>query len=226
LGRKVHPYGFRLGVIKEHRARWYAENDEYRNLLEEDLAVRNLISRTHERGSIADVEIERLPAARQLSVKIHTAKPGVVIGRKGAAVNQLRKDLEDLTNKKVHVDVIEVENPDLSARLVGESIAMQLERRISHKRAMKQAVRRAMKAGAEGIMITCSGRLSGADMARRESQREGQVPRHTLRADIDFANVEALTTFSKIGIKVWIYKGEVLPERREEQPPMGAYVSP
>lgn len=226
MGRKVHPYGFRLGVIKEHRARWYAENDEYRNLLEEDLAVRNLISRTHERGSIADVEIERLPAARQLSVKIHTAKPGVVIGRKGAAVNQLRKDLEDLTNKKVHVDVIEVENPDLSARLVGESIAMQLERRISHKRAMKQAVRRAMKAGAEGIMITCSGRLSGADMARRESQREGQVPRHTLRADIDFANVEALTTFSKIGIKVWIYKGEVLPERREEQPPMGAYVSP
>jgi small subunit ribosomal protein S3 len=226
LGRKVHPYGFRLGVIKEHRARWYAENDEYRNLLEEDLAVRDLITEKHERGSIADVEIERLPAARQLSVKIHTAKPGVVIGRKGAAVNQLRRDLEDLTSKKVHVDVIEVENPDLSARLVGESIAMQLERRISHKRAMKQAVRRAMKAGAEGIMITCSGRLGGADMARRESQREGQVPRHTLRADIDFANVEALTTFSKIGIKVWIYKGEVLPERQEEQPPMGAYVSP
>ena len=226
MGRKVHPYGFRLGVIKDHRARWYAENDEYRNLLEEDLAVRNLITEKHERGSIADVEIERLPAARQLSVKIHTAKPGVVIGRKGAAVNQLRKDLEDLTSKKVHVDVIEVESPDLSARLVGESIAMQLERRISHKRAMKQAVRRAMKAGAEGIMITCSGRLGGADMARRESQREGQVPRHTLRADIDFANVEALTTFSKIGIKVWIYKGEVLPERREEQPPMGAYVSP
>jgi small subunit ribosomal protein S3 len=226
LGRKVHPYGFRLGIIKEHRARWYAEGSDYRMLLEEDLAVHDMIIERHERGSIADVEIERLPAARQLSVKIHTAKPGVVIGRKGASVNQLRKDLEEMTQKKVHVDVVEVSNPDLNARLIGESIAMQLERRISHKRAMKQAVRRAIKAGAEGIMITCSGRLSGADMARRESQREGQVPRHTLRADIDYANVEALTTFSKIGIKVWVYKGEILPERKEEQTPMNAYVSP
>jgi len=226
LGRKVHPYGFRLGIIKEHRARWYAEGSEYRALLEEDLAIHQLVIDKHERGSIADVEIERLPAAKQVSVKIHTAKPGVVIGRKGASVNQLRKDLEALTGKKVHVDVIEVGNPDLSARLIGESIAMQLERRISHKRAMKQAVRRAMKAGAQGIMITCSGRLGGADMARRETQREGQVPRHTLRADIDYAHVEGLTTFSKIGIKVWVYKGEVLPERKEEQAPMGAYVSP
>jgi small subunit ribosomal protein S3 len=226
LGRKVHPYGFRLGIIKEHRARWYAEGSDYRDLLSEDLHVRDLIVDRHERGSIADVEIERLPAARQLSVKIHTAKPGVVIGRKGASVNQLRKDLEELTRKKVHVDVVEVDNPDLNARLIGESIAMQLERRISHKRAMKQAVRRAMKAGAEGIMITCSGRLGGADMARRESQREGQVPRHTLRADIDYAHVEGLTTFSKIGIKVWVYRGEILPERKEEQTPMNAYVSP
>ena len=226
MGRKVHPYGFRLGIIKEHRARWYAEGSDYRDLLEEDLAVRKLVIEKHDRGSIADVEIERLPAAKQLSVKIHTAKPGVVIGRKGASVNQLRKDLEDLTAKKVHIDVVEVKNPDINANLIGQSIAMQLERRISHKRAMKQAVRRAMKAGAEGIMITCSGRLSGADMARRESQREGQVPRHTLRADIDYAHVEALTTFSKIGIKVWVYKGEVLPERKEEAAPMGAYVSP
>ncbi|MDH3674808.1 MAG: 30S ribosomal protein S3, partial [Anaerolineae bacterium] len=154
-----------------------------------------------------------------------TAKPGVIIGRKGASVNQLRKRLETLTNKKVHVDVVEVENPDINAQLIGASIAQQLERRISHKRAMKQAVRRAMKAGAKGIMITCGGRLSGADMARRETQREGQVPRHTLRADIDYANVEALTTFSKIGIKVWVYKGEILPEAKEEAP-MGAYVSP
>ncbi len=226
MGRKVHPYGFRLGIIKDHRARWYAEGSEYKELLEEDLAVRQLVIDKHDRGSIADVEIERLPAAKQLSVKIHTAKPGVVIGRKGASVNQLRKDLEDLTAKKVHIDVVEVGNPDLNAQLIGESIAMQLERRISHKRAMKQAVRRAIKAGAEGIMITCSGRLSGADMARRESQREGQVPRHTLRADIDYAHVEALTTFSKIGIKVWVYKGEILPDRKEEAAPMGAYVSP
>ena len=226
MGRKVHPFGFRLGIIKEHRARWYAEGSDYRDLLEEDLAVRKLVVEKHDRGSIADVEIERLPAAKQLSVKIHTAKPGVVIGRKGASVNQLRKDLEDLTGKKVHIDVVEVSNPDINAELIGQSIAMQLERRISHKRAMKQAVRRAMKAGAEGIMITCSGRLSGADMARRESQREGQVPRHTLRADIDYAHVEALTTFSKIGIKVWVYKGEILPERKEDAAPMGAYVSP
>lgn len=226
MGRKVHPYGFRLGIIKEHRARWFAEGKDYRNLLEEDLRIRQVVNDSHDRGSIADVEIERLPAAKQVSVKIHTGKPGVVIGRKGSSVNQLRKNLEDLTGKKVHIDVIEVNNPDLSARLIGESIAMQLERRISHKRAMKQAVRRAMKAGAEGIMITCGGRLGGADMARRETQREGQVPRHTLRADIDYAHVEALTTFSKIGIKVWVYKGEILPERKEENAPMGAYVSP
>jgi small subunit ribosomal protein S3 len=214
-----------LGIIREHRARWFAEGAEYRELLEEDLAVRKLVRKTHDRGAIASIEIERLPAARQLSVKIHTAKPGVIIGRKGASVNQLRKELEALTKKKVHVDVIEVENPDINAYLIGESIALQLERRISHKRAMKQAVRRAIKAGAKGVMITCSGRLSGADMARRETQREGQVPRHTLRADIDYANVEAQTTFSKIGIKVWVYKGEILPEAKEEAP-MGAYVSP
>jgi small subunit ribosomal protein S3 len=226
LGRKVHPLGFRLGIIQDHKARWFAEGAEYRELLEEDLAVRDLIRNAHERGSIADVEIERLPAARQLSVKIHTSKPGVVIGRKGASVNQLRKQLEELTDKKVHIDVIEVENPDLNASLIGQSIAMQLERRISHKRAMKQAIRRAMKSGAKGIMITVGGRLGGADMARRETQREGRVPRHTLRADIDFANVEGLTTFSKIGIKVWVYKGDILPEVKEEAQPMNAYVSP
>ncbi|MCB0210609.1 MAG: 30S ribosomal protein S3 [Anaerolineae bacterium] len=225
MGRKVHPLGFRLGIIKDHRARWFAEGNEYRELLEEDLAIRDLVEKAHDPGTIAEVEIERLPAARQVSVKIHTAKPGVIIGRKGASVNQLRKDLETLTNKKIHVDVLEVENPDTNASLIGQSIALQLERRISHKRAMKQAVRRAIKAGAKGIMITCSGRLGGADMARRETQREGQVPRHTLRADIDYANVEGLTTFSKIGIKVWVYKGEILPEVKEESQAR-AYVSP
>ena len=224
MGRKVHPVGFRLGIVQDHRARWYAEGDEYRELLQEDLAIRKLIFAEHDRGGVAEVEIERLPAAKQVSIKISTSKPGIVIGRKGAAVTQLRKKLEDLTQKRVHIDVIEIENPDLNAYLIAQSIAQQIERRISHKRAMKQAVRRAMKAGAKGIMITCGGRLGGADMARRETQREGRVPRHTLRADIEYANVEGLTTFSKIGIKVWVYKGDILPETKEE--PIGAYVSP
>lgn len=224
MGRKVHPIGFRLGIIQDHRARWFAEKGEYRDLLEEDLAIRKLVVDLHERGSIAEVEVERLPAAKQVSVKISTAKPGIVIGRKGAAVNQLRKKLEALTQKKVHIDVTEITNADINSVLIGESIAQQIERRVSHKRAMKQAVRRAMKAGALGVMITCSGRLAGSDMARTETQREGRIPRHTLRANIDYACVEALTTFSKIGIKVWVYKGEVLPKPKEE--PVGAYVMP
>ncbi len=224
MGRKVHPVGFRLGIIKEHNARWFAKGSDYRDLLAEDLEIRKVIRESHDRGAVSGIEIERLPAAKQVSIKISTAKPGIIIGRKGAAVNQLRKTLEDLTRKKVHIDVLEVDNPDTDAFLIGESIAMQLERRVSHKRAMKQAIRRAMKAGAQGVMITCSGRLSGADMARRESQREGRIPRHTLRADIDYANVEALTTFSKIGVKVWVYKKDILPKAKEE--PMGVYVSP
>jgi small subunit ribosomal protein S3 len=211
LGRKVHPIGFRLGIIKDHKARWYAEGEEYADLLAEDLAVRDLISRENDRASVSSVEIERLPAAKQVTVRIWTAKPGIVIGRKGANVNALRRKLEELTGKKIHIDVQEIENPDIDAYLVAESIAQQLERRISHKRAMKQAMRRAMRAGAQGIMITCGGRLSGAEMARRETQREGRIPRHTLRADIDYARAESLTTFGRIGVKVWIYKGEVLP---------------
>jgi small subunit ribosomal protein S3 len=206
-----------LGIVKDHRARWYADDDQYADLLEEDLAVRKLVETENERSSVSLVEIERLPAAKQVTVRIWTAKPGIIIGRKGANVNSLRRKLEELTGKKVHVDVQEVENPDTDAKLVAESIAQQLERRISHKRAMKQAVRRAMRAGAEGIMITTGGRLSGAEMARRESQREGRVPRHTLRADIDYAQAESLTTFGRIGVKVWVYKGEILPEAEEEK---------
>lgn len=216
MGRKVHPLGFRLGVIKDHRARWYAEGREYAELLKEDLEIRKLIRTENDRSGISSIEIERLPAARQVSVVINTAKPGILIGRKGANVNNLRRQLEELTQKKVHIDVHEVDNPDTDAYLIAESIGQQLERRISHKRAMKQAVRRAIRAGAKGIMITAGGRLGGADMARRETQREGRVPRHTLRADIDFAQVEALTTFSKIGVKVWVYKGDILPEAKQE----------
>lgn len=216
MGRKVHPVGFRLGIIKEHEACWYAEGKEYAQLLGEDRTIRKLIQSENQRAGISKIEIERLPVARQVSIKIHTAKPGILIGRKGQNVNILRKKLEELTNKKIHLDILEVESIDTDAYLIGESIAAQLERRISHKRAMKQAVRRAMRAGAKGIMITCAGRLGGADMARRETVREGRVPRHTLRADIDYADIEALTTYSKIGIKVWVYKGDILPEAKEE----------
>ncbi len=216
MGRKVHPIGFRLGITKNHQAQWYAEGREYAALLGEDRAIRKLIREENDSAGISKIEIERLPVARQVSIKIHTAKPGILIGRKGANVNLLRKKLEELTGKKIHLDILEVDNIDTDAHLIGQSIAQQLERRISHKRAMKQAVRRAMKAGAKGIMITVGGRLGGADMARRETVREGRIPRHTLRADIDYAHVEALTTFSKIGIKVWVYKGDILPESKEE----------
>ncbi len=217
MGRKVHPYGFRLGFIRDWKARWYAEKAEYADLLAEDLEVRKMIRAQLGHAGISNIEIERFPRAKNLSVKIWTAKPGIVIGRKGASVNQLRKDLEELTQKKVHVDVVEIERPELDAYLVAEGIAQQIEKRISYRRAMKQAVQRAMRFGAQGIMVTCGGRLQGAEMARAETTREGRVPRHTMRADIDFAKAEALTTFGRIGIKVWIYKGDVLPTKESAE---------
>jgi len=217
MGRKVHPYGFRLGYIRDWKARWYAEKGEYADLLTEDIRVRKLIRDELKHAGISNIEIERFPKARQISVKIWTAKPGIVIGRKGANVKSLRRGLEALTGKKVHVDVQEVERPEVDAYLVAEGVAQQIERRISYKRAMKQAVQRAMRFGAQGAMVTCAGRLFGAEMGRRETTREGRVPRHTLRADIDYAQVEALTTFGRIGVKVWIYKGDVLPQRGIEE---------
>ena len=213
MGRKVHPLGFRLGIIKTWRSRWYAEGDDYADLLGEDMAIRDLIREQAGRAGIDEVEIERLP--NQVIVIIHTAKPGIIIGRRGAAVKDLRQDLEALTSKKIKIDVQEVDKPDLSARLVAENISSQLERRISHGRAMRRAVQQAMRAGAQGVMINCGGRLSGAEMARRENVSEGRIPRHTLRADIDFARSEALTTYGRIGVKVWIYKGEILGPEQE-----------
>lgn len=210
MGRKVHPYGFRIGVIKSWKSRWYEEGDAYADLLQEDRKIRQMITKGMDGAGISEIEIERFP--KQVSITIHTAKPGIIIGRKGASVNQLRRELEELTSKKIRVDVLEIEKPELDSYLVAESIAQQLQRRISHKRAMKQAVTRALRLGAKGVMISCGGRLSGSEMARRETVREGRVPRHTLRADIDYAAAEALTTFGRIGIKVWIYKGEVFPE--------------
>ncbi|HPR07837.1 MAG: 30S ribosomal protein S3 [Anaerolineae bacterium] len=211
MGRKVHPYGFRLGFIKDWQSRWYAERGRYTSLLEEDRKIRAMIRKDIPKASISAIEIER--QRNYVHVWIHTAKPGIIIGRKGANVNLLRNTLQEVTGKRVKVDVTEITRPEIDAYLVAESIAEQLERRISHKRAMRQAITRAMRQGAEGIMITCAGRLSGSEMARMDTQREGQVPRHTLRADIDYATAEALTTFGRIGVKVWIYKGEILPQK-------------
>jgi small subunit ribosomal protein S3 len=209
MGRKVHPYGFRLGIIKDWKAKWYAEGEEYVDLLHEDLAIRKLIREDMGRAGISDIHINRFP--NQVSITIHTAKPGIVIGRKGANVKELRRKLEGLTGKTIRIDVQEVDDSETDATLIAERIVEQIERRISHRRAMKQAATRAMRQGAEGVKIEVSGRLSGAEMARKEGVNEGQVPRHTLRADIDYAQDEALTTYGRIGIKVWVYKGEVLP---------------
>ena len=210
MGRKAHPTGLRLGIIENHRSRWYAEGEEYTQLLAEDRAIRDLVTKGLPEAAISKVEIERFPP-NQIRVTVHSAKPGIIIGRKGATVNALRNDLQKITGKRVKLDIAEITNPETDAFLVASSIAQQLERRVSHKRAMKQAIQRAMKAGAQGCMVRCGGRLAGAEMARVETAREGRVPRHTLRAEIDYAKSEALTTFGRIGIKVWIYKGEVLP---------------
>ncbi len=213
MGRKVHPIGFRLGVNKEWSARWFAEGREYVDLLQEDFEIRELIRGQLAHAGISKIEIERFP--KQVSITVHTARPGIVIGRKGASVNILRRQVKEVTDKKVRIEVVEVPEPELEASLIAENIAAQLGRRISHKRAMKQAASRAMRLGAGGIKIACGGRLAGSEMARRDWTMEGRVPLHTLRADIDYAQSEALTTFGRIGVKVWIYKGEIFPEERE-----------
>jgi small subunit ribosomal protein S3 len=215
LGRKVHPYGFRLGVIRDWKARWYAEGEDYSNQLLEDWKIRRFIQDVGGRAGISRVEIERSP--NQVAVTIWTARPGIVIGRKGASVKMMRKELEDMTGKRVSVDVQEVEQPELDAKLVAENIVSQLERRISHGRAMKRAVQTAMRAGAQGIKVMCKGRLHGAEMARTQWQRDGRVPLQTLRADIDYAQEEASTTYGRIGVKVWVYKGEILPEAKAQE---------
>jgi small subunit ribosomal protein S3 len=213
LGRKVHPYGFRLKTIRDWNARWFAEGQEYQDLLLEDFAIRRLILAELPRAGISKIEIERFP--NQLQIIVWTSKPGIVIGRKGATVKSLRSKLRDLTKKVVKVDVEEISAPDIDAQLVAENIAGQLNRRISHSRAMKRSILQAMRQGAEGIRVECGGRLSGAEMARKEHMSEGRVPRNTLRADLDYGFSEALTSFGRIGVKVWIYKGEVLPQKVE-----------
>ena len=213
MGRKVHPVGFRLKSIRDWNARWYAEGGRYRDLLHEDIAIRRMVKQDLNAAGVAHVEIERFP--NQVQVTIHTARPGIVIGRKGAAVKDLRQKLKDLTGKTVRVEVEEITQPDANAQLIAENITGQLERRISHSRAMKRAVLQAMRAGVKGVRIEASGRLSGSEMARNEKLWEGRVPRNMIRADLDYGFAEALTTYGRIGVKVWVYRGEILPQRVE-----------
>ena len=209
LGRKVHPIGFRLGIIKEHKSRWFAVGRRYTEQLAEDREIRRMVVAELPKAGISNVEIERQP--NQVYILVDTARPGVIIGRKSTSVNVLMTKLQDMTQKKVKIDVREITKPELNARLVAESVAEQIERRISWKRAMKQAAQKTLRVGGKGIMITVAGRLGGSDMGRVDTVREGQIPRHTLRADIDYNTAEANTTFGVIGVKVWIYQGEVLP---------------
>jgi small subunit ribosomal protein S3 len=224
MGRKVNPIGFRLKVNKTWDGRWYAEGENYVQQLHQDLEVREMIRRDAPRAGVSRIEIERFPG--KVKIIVHTAKPGVLIGRKGENVKRLRASLEALVGKKIDLEIKEIKAPDLDALLVAQNIAGQLERRISFSRAMKRSMQQAMRQGAEGIRVQVSGRLAGAEMARTIHMREGRVPRQTLRADIDYALAEALTTYGRIGVKVWIYKGEILP-KLEEQPQAteGVYVS-
>ena len=224
MGRKVHPIGFRLGINKPWLGRWYAEGQEYTDQLHQDLKIREMVTKDSEHSGVSGVEIERFPG--KIKVALHTAKPGILIGRKGENVKALRQNLEALTGKKIDLEVKEIKAPDTDAYLVALNIAGQLERRISYRRAMKRAIQQAMRQGAEGIKVSVSGRLSGAEMARRVSLREGRVPLQTLRADIDFARANANTTYGVIGIKVWIYRGLVIAQGEEvAEATEGVYVS-
>jgi small subunit ribosomal protein S3 len=224
MGRKVHPTGFRLKINKTWEGRWYAEGEDYVNQLHQDFEIRDLIREQNPRAGVSRIEIERFPG--KVKITVHTAKPGVLIGRKGENVKGLRANLEVMVGKKIDLDVKEIKSPDLDAYLVAHNISEQLVRRISYSRAMKRAIQQAMRQGAEGVRVEVGGRLSGAEMARTVHIREGRVPRQTLRADIDFALAEANTTYGQIGVKVWIYKGEVLPEVEEEsESTEGVYVS-
>ncbi len=216
MGHKVHPIGFRLGVIYGWQSKWYADR-HYSELLHEDLTIRGTIAKALPDAGISRVEIDR--NANMVSVTVHTARPGIVIGRGGQRVDELRQKLEGLSGRRVRVNIVEIRQPELDARLVAQAIAEQLERRVSHRRAMKQAVTRTMQRGAQGMKIIVGGRLGGAEMSRRETEKAGQVPLHTLRADIDYGTAEARTTFGRIGVKVWIYKGEILPELKAPPPP-------
>src|SRR6184192_1731444 len=210
MGQKINPHGFRLGITTDWKSRWYADK-QYADYVKEDVAIRKLLATGMERAGISKVEIER--TRDRVRVDIHTARPGIVIGRRGAEADRIRGELEKLIGKQVQLNILEVKNPESDAQLVAQGIAEQLSSRVSFRRAMRKAIQSAMKGGAKGIRVQCSGRLGGAEMSRSEFYREGRVPLHTLRADIDFGFYEARTTFGRIGVKVWIYKGDAVPGR-------------
>jgi len=212
LGQKVNPKGLRLGIVRTWSSRWYADK-EYAKNLHEDLRIRDYIKKEMKHAGISRIEIER--AADQIRVNIHTARPGIIIGSKGAEVERMKKTVQTMTEKQVFLNIREVKSPEIDAQLVSESIALQLERKVAFRRAMKKALSSALRFGAKGIRIACAGRLGGADMSRREEYREGRVPLHTLRADIDYGFSTARTTYGAIGVKVWIFKGEVMPGQEE-----------
>ena len=224
MGQKVNPIGLRLGINRTWDSRWYAADGKYGDLLHEDLRLRDFLFKRLNQAGISRVVIER--PAKKARITIHTARPGVVIGKKGADIEKLRKDLSALIGNDVHLNIVEIRKPELDAKLVAENIAQQLERRVAFRRAMKRAVQSAMRLGAEGIRINCGGRLGGAEIARMEWYREGRVPLHTLRADVDYGTATALTTYGTCGVKVWVFKGEVLAhdpmsqdKRAQEQQP-------
>jgi len=209
MGQKVHPIGLRLGIIKTWDSRWFSQKN-YATLLHEDIKIRKIVKERLMHAGVSKIEIER--AGQKAKINIHTARPGIIIGKKGAEVDKLKKDLEAMTGKQMYINIQEIRRPELDAQLVAENIALQLERRIAFRRAMKKAVTSALRLGAQGIKITCAGRLAGAEIARTEWYREGRVPLHTLRADIQYGFFEAKTTMGQIGVKVWIYRGDVLQQ--------------
>ena len=212
MGQKIHPVGLRVGIIRDWESRWFSK--DMAPLIQEDLKIRTHIKKKLYRAGISRVEIER--AANRVRVVIHAARPGIIIGRGGTGIDALKKELDEMTGKQVQLNVQEIRRPELEAVLVAENVAQQLERRIAYRRAMKQAVQRSLRSGAKGIRIAAKGRLGGSEIARYEWYREGRVPLHTLRADIDFGIAEAKTTYGRIGVKVWVYRGDILPERRAE----------
>lgn len=212
MGQKVNPHGIRLGIVKTWDAKWYADKDYAANLYE-DIKIREFLQQSLQQSGVSRIETER--SKNRLKLTIHTAKPGMVIGRGGSGIEQIKKDLKKFTSKHVDINIAEIKQPDMDATLVAQNIASQLERRIAFRRAMKQAVGRTIRFGAKGIKITVGGRLGGAEIARSESCREGSIPLHTLRADIDYGTAEAHTTYGRIGVKVWIFKGEILPEKKQ-----------